>query len=580
MGVNEFDPDDFFGELNRKFANVSLEQDTSEDIYREIVLSDVNTLENSSDYHACHTAMKNIRRYLTQDISLERIQNVLDLDIHERIRTILLEPGYDELKYETAWTITNLAFGTSRQTHYLIESGIIDSMVRCFRTSDNYRTAWALANVSIESPDYRSSMAQENLIGDVAEALTEKCESIAYKLANGINAEQYRTTLDGYIIVEDKVDRDDVKDLTWSLANICRGGFKTVEHWEQYLHAFDAFSVAINYVHKDIWREACWGLSRILSNMYNFDQFFRSLHLSTRLCPRLVNLLKHQEMSTVLPALQTVSNFSSGPNDYIEILLDADLLNSVWWYMTPDTPQQLRRNAILTVSNLAAGDNQIVRKVVYNENIMKSVIAHIVIPGHVYLPEDCKWIESNRSTIPETKEEWKIIKEALYVLSNITTLADDDSICALLRNYPSIIKLLAYLLYFHRMNASVCLKVVDVLIRIVERTNQISELTPPVQPNPRNPYAEEMMREGVIPALTYLCREIKSIELTEQTEILHVAIMSSSPHPQQQPASSASAFGLSRLGIQLPTPNVRRIVHGYEDGDVRLIEEAIGAFSL
>lgn len=133
-------------------------------------------------------------------------------------------------------------------------------------------------------------------------------------------------------------------------------------------------------------------------------------------------------MSVVLPALQTVSNFSSGPNDYIEILLDADLLNSVWWYMTPDTPPQLRRNAVLTVSNLAAGDEQIVRKVVYNENIMKSVIAHIVIPGHVYRPEDCKWIESSRSTIPETKDEWKIIKEALYVLSNITTLANDDCI--------------------------------------------------------------------------------------------------------------------------------------------------------
>lgn len=100
-------------------------------------------------------------------------------------------------------------------------------------------------------------MAQENLIGDVAHALTEKCQSIAHKLANNTNTtEHYRTTVDGHIIVDNKVDRDDVKDLTWSLANICRGGFKTVEHWEQYLHAFDAFSVAVNYVHPEIWGEA------------------------------------------------------------------------------------------------------------------------------------------------------------------------------------------------------------------------------------------------------------------------------------------------------------------------------------
>lgn len=57
-----------------------------------------DTLEYSSDYQACHSAMKNIRRYLTQDISLERIQNVFDLGIQDRIRTILQEPGYDELK--------------------------------------------------------------------------------------------------------------------------------------------------------------------------------------------------------------------------------------------------------------------------------------------------------------------------------------------------------------------------------------------------------------------------------------------------------------------------------------------------
>lgn len=42
--------------------------------------------------------MKNIRRFLTQDISIERIQNVFDLGIQDRIRSILQEPGYDELK--------------------------------------------------------------------------------------------------------------------------------------------------------------------------------------------------------------------------------------------------------------------------------------------------------------------------------------------------------------------------------------------------------------------------------------------------------------------------------------------------
>ena len=43
MVVNEFEPDDIFGELNQKFANVSLEQPNPvEDVYREILFDDVS----------------------------------------------------------------------------------------------------------------------------------------------------------------------------------------------------------------------------------------------------------------------------------------------------------------------------------------------------------------------------------------------------------------------------------------------------------------------------------------------------------------------------------------------------------
>lgn len=151
---------------------------------------------------------------------------------------------------------------------------------------------------------------------------------------------------------------------------------------------------------------------------------------------------------------------------------------------------------------------------------------------------------------------------------------------ALLRTYGTLIKLLSALLQFHKLSSSLCLKVVDVLLRIVDRTNHISELTPPVTPTPRNPYAEEMVREGVIPALVYLCRELQSNELNEQSELLQMSIMCNSPHPSTSPLDSASTFGLSRHGIQLPKPNVRRIVKGYEDGDVRFIEDAINSIQL
>lgn len=42
MVMNEFEADEIFGELNRKFANVSLEQASQDDVYHEITFSDVS----------------------------------------------------------------------------------------------------------------------------------------------------------------------------------------------------------------------------------------------------------------------------------------------------------------------------------------------------------------------------------------------------------------------------------------------------------------------------------------------------------------------------------------------------------
>jgi hypothetical protein len=58
--------------------------------------------------------MKSIRRYLTQNISWDRIQNVFDLGIQDRIKSILETPGYDELK--VSWLLFVLVMYTNPQT--------------------------------------------------------------------------------------------------------------------------------------------------------------------------------------------------------------------------------------------------------------------------------------------------------------------------------------------------------------------------------------------------------------------------------------------------------------------------------
>lgn len=142
-------------------------------------------------------------------------------------------------------------------------------------------------------------MAKLNVISDVAYALLDKCDFV-YKQAVPGETTTFQT----------KRDNDDVKDLTWSLSNLCRGGFKTAEYWEQYLAAFNAFSQCIFFENNAIWSEAwymsieytlyplfklpfhSWGLSRILSNMFDNDFFYHRLDLNPRLYTRLISLIR------------------------------------------------------------------------------------------------------------------------------------------------------------------------------------------------------------------------------------------------------------------------------------------------
>lgn len=133
-------------------------------------------------------------------------------------------------------------------------------------------------------------------------------------------------------------------------------------------------------------------------------------------------------MQHVLPVVQTICNFSSGPNSYIEHILNADLLSTIWWYTTPEIPYLLRRNSILTISNVAAGHQLIVKKVVENTYIMENILKYLHVPGHTYNTTACKWEPSVDAICNNSVEEWKITKEVLWVLSNITNLASDSTI--------------------------------------------------------------------------------------------------------------------------------------------------------
>ncbi|KAI8876356.1 ARM repeat-containing protein [Backusella circina FSU 941] len=423
---NEFDDDLALLELNRKFAHVQLEPNESNEATSSthIEQQDLNVLASwlISKQNVLY-ALCSLRRYLAKDITEERIQHVLDLNILNILIEHLNDAINANITYEIAWILTNLAYGTTEQTNILISSGAVQSLVQCFYTLENIKIqsqlAWAIANISIDAPSYREQLANNNFINDLSKVLLLKLSNINPLLISQHEDTEVATLMPGE-------DYDQIKNLTWSLGTLCRGGFKTSEHWEQYLTAFYALREVVYLDNSPIWMEACWGLARILSNNYQNAPFFNHLDSQHALCTRLVTMLRAKSEKEVLPILQTLCNFSTGPDTLLHTLLEADLLNSLWWFCSPDIPFRLRRNAILTISNLAADLPGVIEKIVDNENVMRTLLYHLCVPGHEY--QGTRWVMGEDLRPGTFKEEWKVIREVLYALMNIMTYGLDDCI--------------------------------------------------------------------------------------------------------------------------------------------------------
>lgn len=123
--------------------------------------------------------------------------------------------------------------------------------------------------------------------------------------------------------------------------------------------------------------------------------------------------------------IRTIVNITSGPNDNVGGLLRAPLLTSITRLLEPQAPNELRKDAYLIISNLAAGDEDMIRYVVSNKFVMINVLAHITVPGHTYTADPPVWTPTISHAYYYKNDEWKVTKEALWIVFNIISMGSD-----------------------------------------------------------------------------------------------------------------------------------------------------------
>ncbi|KAG0350425.1 Importin alpha subunit (Karyopherin alpha subunit) (Serine-rich RNA polymerase I suppressor protein) [Podila minutissima] len=379
------DEEDLIEQLNRKLSNVTLNPTTS--IPDEMNITDISTMQL--------LAMVRIRKYLSLQDVLPRIDNVLALDCTHFFIAFLNMSDCPDLQYETAWVVTNIAAGTTAQTERLVEAGILAPLIHNLRVSRC--TIWALGNISGDGPPYRDLILRSGAL-DVILSLIEMCEDPT------VAKEQK------YMILRIAV---------WCVSNLCRGSGRAAPEWLQVTPAFPMLRRLMYIDDTEILADTCWALCRILNGTHKMN--LEAVVIDRELCARFVALLSEPHPTIQVPSLRSLINIASGPEHHTQLLIDAMAIPVLGSQeLLAHRNSTIRRDALLGISNITAGTADQVREVTVqdNGNVMRRVL-DILRRGDVGgedLGED--------SDSQEEGGDWRVLREAAWVVSNATSVLD------------------------------------------------------------------------------------------------------------------------------------------------------------
>ncbi|KAG2197821.1 hypothetical protein INT47_009702 [Mucor saturninus] len=578
MTIDTFDPEDALLDISRKLSNVSIHKLPTNGSVEKEALPTIKYLLFSSDRDQIKQSIRLLRRYLTQGHSDENsVSDLLELGILPRIKELMEADFGNVIKFEAAWIVTNVAAGTTEQTQAIIKEGFVDLLLQCMSDKKSKldlkaQAAWALGNVAGESASYREELMSKGFTHSIVNVLNSVYDEI---YDEAVDNQQYN----GKMVFSGEEFYSNIEALLWALSNMCRGGFRVAEFYPSYLPMFDVFSKYIVFNFPKIEIEVCWGLSRILYNMHDVLEFHNAMVLTDDLCERLTELLRIGTPKVVVPAIRSIVNITSGPNSSVAGLLRTQLLESITRLLDPIAPNEIRKDAYLVVSNLAAGNDEMIKYVVDHKVVMGNVVAHITVPGHTYNSDSNEWTPNLCNAYYYREDEWKVTKEALWIICNIISLGSDSAVWDLLHENSSLPRTLSAVLAYPELPLEICEKTVESLISLIQRSNKWIDVR---FPNGKNPFVRIIIDQDVHEALPHIekmhprntnlhdmCLKLDKLLLASEEDVIKTVNISDI-------AGMASAFGLPTIVEIKSKSNKRRVIRGREDGDIRLIENAVG----
>ncbi|XP_068621894.1 importin subunit alpha-1-like [Battus philenor] len=236
-----------------------------------------------------------------------------------------------DLQFEAAWAITNIASGSHDHTMSVVDGGAIPKLVYLLGRGGivGEQSAWALGNIAGDGAMTRDAVLTAGALPALLPLLTPTTTT-----------SQLRTAV-------------------WTYSNFCRNKNPLVK-FEMVAPALTYVSELLTVSDQDVLADACWALSYLTDGP---NERIEAVQITPQLLKRLTKLLDHKSPAVKTPALRAIGNMLTGSDEQTDRCLDAGCLDYLATLLRCGK-FSLVKEAAWAVSNVLAGTQPQIQRAV------------------------------------------------------------------------------------------------------------------------------------------------------------------------------------------------------------------------